>query len=109
MDFNSIGLNLRKVRHQRGMRQEDLAEASGISLTYYGALERGEKIPSLETFIAILNALNVSADVILCDVVNAGYEVKHSLISEKLNGVCKKDREKIYDVIDTMIKHASKI
>lgn len=106
MDYRSIGQNIRKVRKQRKLRQEDLAEKAGISLTYVGALERGEKIPSLETFIAIANALEISADVILCDVVTAGYEVKHSLITDKIDGLSKRDAEMIYDVIDTIAKHA---
>ena len=107
MDYRSIGQNIRKVRKQKKLRQEDLAEKAGISVTYVGALERGEKIPSLETFIAIANALEVSADVILCDVVTAGYEVKHSLISDKIERLPKRDAAIIYDVIDTIAKHAS--
>ena len=47
------------------MRQEDLAEKTNLSPNYIGAVERNERIPSIETFIAILNALEVSADVIL--------------------------------------------
>ena len=105
MDYRSIGQNIRKVRKQRKLRQEDLAEKAGISMTYVGALERGEKIPALETFIAIANALEVSADVILCDVVTAGYEVKHSLITDKIEGLSKSDAAMVYDVIDTIVKH----
>ncbi len=106
MELESIGKNIRKFRLMKKLRQEDLAERAGLSINYVGALERGEKTPSLETFIQILNALGVSADMILCDVVDASYEVKHSLLHEKLEKLSREDRTKIYDVIDTMLRHS---
>ena len=106
MEYRTIGANLRKIRLQKNMRQEDLAEKTSLSPNYIGAVERGERIPSLETFITLLNALNTSSDVVLCDVTNNGYEVKHSIIHEKLNSLCKEDQQRIYDVIDTLISHA---
>ena len=69
-------------------------------------VERGEKLPAMETFINILNALEVSADVILADVLKVGYEVKGSLITEQLSTLSQPDREKVYDVIATLIKHS---
>ena len=106
MKMNTIGANIRKCRLDKKMRQEDLAEKANLSVTYVGMIERGEKTPSLETFIAILNAIGVSADVVLCDVVEAGYTVKHSLFNEKLLQLSEEDRRKIYDVVDTMIAHS---
>ena len=69
-------------------------------------VERGEKIPSLETFISILNALEVSSDVILADVLKVGYEVKSSIITEELSKLSAEERERVYDVIATLIKHS---
>lgn len=91
------------------MRQEDLAEKTELSVTYIGMLERGEKTPSLETLISILNALDASADVVLCDVLKAGYKVKSSLLEDKLSQLSQEDRTKIYDVINTMISHSNRI
>ena len=88
------------------MRQEDLAEKADISVNYIGMLERGEKVPSLETFITIANALGVSADMLLKDVLDKGYEVKTSLLSEKLSEVSPETRETIYDVADTILRHS---
>ena len=101
----SIGKNIRKYRQQKKLRQEDLAERTGLSTTYIGMVERGEKIPSLETFISILNTLEVSADVILADVLVAGYKVKDSLLAEKLASLSKNERDRVYAVIDTLIQH----
>lgn len=109
MNLESIGRNVRKYRLMKKLRQEDLAEKADLSINYIGAIERGEKIPSLETLIVIINALGVSADMILVDVIDTGYVVKNSLLAEKLDKLSADDRAKIYDVIDTMIKHSTQI
>lgn len=108
MRLDSIGANIRKCRLSKKLRQEDLAEKSNLSVTYIGMIERGEKTPSVETLVTILNAMGVSADVVLCDVLDAGYEIKHSILDEKLSKLSLSDRNKIYDVIDTMIAHSNK-
>ena len=74
MKLATIGKNVRKYRLMKKLRQEDLAEKAGLTTNYIGMVERGEKIPSLETFIKILNALGVSADRI--------YEVLDTLIKQ---------------------------
>ena len=108
MELESIGRNIRQYRLKKKLRQEDLAEQTGLSTNYVGALERGEKIPSLETLITIINTLGVSADMILVDVIDFGYVVKDSLLAEKLDTLEAEDRKKIYDVIDTMVRNSKK-
>lgn len=106
MNLKPIGKAIKKYRQLHGLRQEQLAEMSGLSTNYIGMLERGEKTPSLETFLTIATSLAVSADMLLEDILYNGYRVKDSLLSDKLNCISTKDREKIYDVIDVMIKHS---
>ena len=106
MNYESIGQNIRASRIRKKLRQEDLAELTDLSVTYIGMVERGEKIPALETFVKILNALEVSADVILADVLKVGYEVKASLITEQLSSLTPTEREKVFDVISTLIKQS---
>ena len=103
MQLDTIGKNIRKYR------QEDLAERAGLTTNYIGMVERGEKIPSLETFIKILNALEVSSDMVLTDVLETGYTVKNSILNEKLAKLAPEDRSKIYEVIDTLLKHSKQI
>ena len=102
---DSIGKRLRKYRLERKLRQEDLAERAGLSANYIGMVERGEKIPSLETFIAILNILNVSADMVLADELATSYKVKESLLAEKLNKLTAEERNRIFAVIDVLIQY----
>lgn len=109
MKLDTIGKNIRKFREIKKLRQEDSAEKTDLTTNYIGMIERGEKIPSLETFINILNSLGVSADMVLSDVLDNGYTVKDSLLNEKLEKLVPEDRNRIYEVIDTMMKHSKQI
>lgn len=109
MKLDTIGKNIRKFREIKKLRQEDLAEKTDLTTNYIGMIERGEKIPSLETFINTLNSLGVSADMVLSDVLDNGYTVKDSLLNEKLEKLVPEDRNRIYEVIDTMMKHSKQI
>ena len=105
MDRYSIGKNLRQCRLAKKMRQEDLAEKTNLSPNYIGMLERGEKLPALDTFIDILNALDASADVVLADVLNARYDNKTSLINEKVQKLSSKEQKTVLDIVDAVIKN----
>lgn len=45
MQYNSIGINIRKFRTEKKLRQEDLAERAGLSANYIGMVERGGEDP----------------------------------------------------------------
>lgn len=109
MKFDQLGKNIRAVRRKRRMSQETLSEAAGLSPTYLGCIERGEKTPSLESFINIANALNVSADVLLYDQLKSGYEVKSSLLTERIEKLSEGDQKMIYDVVETLIKYSRQV
>ena len=109
MTLATIGKNIRKYRLMKKLRQEDLAEKAGLTTNYIRMVERGEKIPSLETFINILNALGVSADMVLSEVLDTGYTVKNSMLNEKLEKLTPEDRNRIYEVLDTLIKQSKQI
>lgn len=56
---------LRKRRKELKLTQEAVSEQAGISLRFYQMVERGEKSVSLDTLIALRNALSVSIDYLL--------------------------------------------
>lgn len=105
MDLKSIGPNIRKYRLERGMKQEQLAELTDLSANYIGMVERADKIPSLTTFIHILNALDVSADMVLGDVLNSRYEIRSSLVFDKIGKLSDKNQQLIYSVIEAMLEN----
>ncbi len=105
MNSASIGKRIRTCREQKGWTQQAFAEKVGISIAYTGMIERGEKIPKLETFIRIANVLEVSADLLLADVIKAQPFSDTSARAEVVNSLSKESRERIYDVIDTLLQH----
>ena len=62
MNKLELGQKIRALRKERKQTLETLAEAADIGLVYLGEIERGIKMPSLKTFIKLVNALDVSAD-----------------------------------------------
>lgn len=65
MDYYEIGQRIRRVRKAKGMSQERLAEAVGISVTHMSHIETGNTKLSLEVFAAISQALCAGADELL--------------------------------------------
>jgi transcriptional regulator with XRE-family HTH domain len=60
MDLKDImAVNLRRVRHDKGLTQEDLAERAGLSTRYVGAVERAAVSASITVLGRIAEALDV--------------------------------------------------
>lgn len=55
-----LGRNVRRLRQQRQMTQEELAFDAEIDLTYLGGIERGKRNPSLSVMARVAEALSVS-------------------------------------------------
>ncbi len=108
MDFKTIGKNIRKYRTEIGMKQETLAEKANLTPNYIGMLERSDKLPSLTALINIANALGVTADMLLCEVLDKTYEIKSSLVFDKINQLPPNEQKRIYAVIDTMLENSKK-
>jgi transcriptional regulator with XRE-family HTH domain len=53
--------NLRRLRSERGISQEELARSAEISRAYISTLEHGRKAPTIETLEALANVLDVEA------------------------------------------------
>lgn len=67
IDYISIGNRVRTARKNLNLSQEELAELCDLSVSFMGHIERGTRKMSLETLIALCEALNVSADYLLMD------------------------------------------
>jgi transcriptional regulator with XRE-family HTH domain len=57
--------NFRRVRKQVGISQEALAFRAGLHRTEIGLLERGERVPKIDTLIKLAAALEVKPGVLL--------------------------------------------
>jgi transcriptional regulator with XRE-family HTH domain len=55
----TFGANVRKVRLERGMTLEVLADEVGLAYTYVGQIERGRRNPTLDVVERIAVVLKV--------------------------------------------------
>lgn len=67
MNYEALGKRIRDQRRISHITQEQLAEKAGISLSFIGHIERGSRKASLDTLVAIANALKISTDILLQD------------------------------------------
>ena len=62
MDLKEVmAVNLRRLRHAKGMTQEELAERAGLSARYVGGIERADVSASVTVLGRIAEALELEA------------------------------------------------
>jgi transcriptional regulator with XRE-family HTH domain len=52
--------NVKRIRQERGLTQEELAELSGFSQQYISGLEQGQRNPTIVSLYELATALGVS-------------------------------------------------
>lgn len=103
-----IGKRIQQCRKRKGLTQDKLSEMLEITPHYLSSLERGIYNIKLETLVKILNCLDCSADEIFCDVVNKSSAFKSNYLYERLEKLPIDEQNKIFNVLDTLIKNAEK-
>ncbi|MFY9828852.1 MAG: helix-turn-helix transcriptional regulator [Rhodoplanes sp.] len=54
-----VARNLRRMRRERGLSQEELADRAGLNRNYVGMIEREENAPTVDALEQLSTALNV--------------------------------------------------
>ncbi len=58
VDYRKVlALNVRMIRKQHGLSQEELALEAGIDRTYISGIERGTRNPSLDVMVLLARTL----------------------------------------------------
>lgn len=104
MDFKQGGQAIQRIRKERGMTQEQLAELTNVASNSISRIERGLLIPALPTLIDICNALGTGADVILAAYITADTPIRWMPLAEKLGGLDMERQNKIETILDCLIK-----
>ncbi len=57
--IDAFGKHLKKLREERGLSQEELANKSNMAFSQIGRFERGVRSPTLSTIAALATGLGV--------------------------------------------------
>lgn len=99
LDYKDIGQRIRMYRKSRGLSQQALAEISNQEPSNISHIERGATKLSLPTLVNIANALNVTADDLLCGSIPAAKEA-FDMEASKILEDCTHNERKI--IVGTM-------
>ncbi len=76
-----LGKRVKEIRKKRGLTQEQLAELVDIGTPNISYIENGKFYPSYETFIGLLDALNVEpCELFAFDMTKSAEELKQEMI-----------------------------
>ena len=103
LDSKSLGKKLKSYRAKAGWSLKECSERIGITTRYLADIERGDKVPKLETFVLILNTLVAPADDVLQDSLVGGYEAQSNDILRKLESLDVIRRKQALDIFDSVI------
>ena len=84
--------------------QEELAALVDLSPTHISVIERGQKIPKLDTFVAITNALDISADSLLRDVVAQSVNGVVNDLSASIMKLPPKEQKRVIRAIEAYVQ-----
>ena len=98
----SIGKKVRKLRKIREWTLHDLADLVGVSWTYLGALERGEKRWPDERIEQVASVFHISPGLLLDPHVDVDRISEISIILEGLERMSPEQVKVIMDMIDAL-------
>jgi transcriptional regulator with XRE-family HTH domain len=94
-----IGQKIKTFRRRRGLSQFALAELVDKSPAFISYIERGKKSMSIETFVYIANALNVSADELLVDNLENTVRASNHIFADLLSDCSEFERRVLKDIL----------
>ena len=103
MELKAVGQRIKAAREAKNLTQEELAALVNLSTTHVSVIERGLKVTKLDTFVAIANALDVSADSLLIDVVAHSVTGVTNELSEKIEKLPKDEQIRILNAVRALV------
>ena len=67
VDYVALGEKIRKKRQNTGLSQDAVSEMIGLSESFYGHIERGDRKLSVESLVKIADYLDLSLDFLLME------------------------------------------
>lgn len=103
VDSQKVGRRIQEVRKSRGITQSELAQRVDLSTKYISNIECGFKTPTMDTFVAIANALQCDANSLLSDVLDVTTSQESGLVSKKLLGLPAEEQRRLLRMLEVMI------
>ena len=104
-----VGKRIKQRREQLGLTQEQFAEKLGVATNYISTIERGASFPRYEKLVAIINALETSADAIFCVVVTHSLEYKSYMLLDKMRDLPPEEQNRILETLDFLVQQSIKM
>lgn len=101
----TMGDRIKEARKEQRLTQDQLAERLDVSVEFIGQIERGLKLPSMQVFVKLIEALHVSADYLLRDSVSTEQLFGDRALGRKIEGLTPKQRIALEALIDTYIQY----
>ena len=103
MDLKAVGQRIKAAREAKNLTQEELAALVNLSTTHVSVIERGLKVTKLDTFVAIANALDVSADALLTDVVTHSVTGVTNELSGMIEKLPKNEQKRVLNAVRALV------
>lgn len=102
LDYQAIGVRIRRLRKERGLTQQTLAEISSQEPSNISHIERGATKLSLPTLVNIANALGVTVDELLCDSLPATRPLYEQELARLLSDCTHSERKVILETVHAL-------
>jgi transcriptional regulator with XRE-family HTH domain len=103
MDLKAVGQRIKMAREAKNLTQEELAAMVNLSSTHVSVIERGLKVTKLDAFVAIANALEVSADTLLIDVVAHSVDGVANELSDLISKLPLDEQKRILNAVRALV------
>lgn len=99
---------LKRARNSKGLTGEMLAAKSGVTEGYIRSLESANRNPSIQTLVALCNALEVSPYLLLQDSVGeTEFDIIKSLQLKESRKLDEKQTDMMAEIISVILKYSN--
>ena len=104
LDKKYIAQVIQNARRQAGLKQSELAEKIGISEKHLSKIETGKNYPALDTFLKVLDVLNLTLGDFGLIKITDSYPNK-IFLQKIINSSSEKQLDAYADIITALQKH----
>jgi len=97
-----IGKSIQKIRKSKGYTQQQFAEMIGLSTNYLSDIERGKSAARIDKLVAIINALECSADDIFAEVIHCRHKIKTTQLTLQLETLSPEEQKRAFAILDAL-------